>query len=251
MKHVLCALTLGVGLAGAAQARADPRLDEKVYAPYVLNHIAELEVRRGQQVGGADDGQATTVLEAEYGLNDRVSLAVVSSLATAPATGSQFNSVGLEGVIYLGQIPSIGVDAGLYLEYQHGLNGELDAGEAKLLLAKTAGRFQGLVNLIVEHPLGAPAGESFASYGYAVSATWRTVGDLRLGVEAFGDLGADHGFLSGPQGAYVGPQLKWEGRPQGSPVEIDLDLGWLAAVGADRNEARSQVRVGVELERRF
>lgn len=242
---------LALGLAAAAQARADPRLDEKVYAPYVLNHVAELEVRRGQEVGGADAGEATTVLEAEYGVNDRVSLALIGGIATAPGEGSAFNSVGVEGVVYLGQIPRIGVDAGLYLEYKHGLNGESDAGEAKLLLAKTSGRFQGLLNLIVERPLGAPPGEGFASYGYAVSATWRTVGALRLGAEAFGDLGTDHGFLTGPQGAYVGPQLKWEGTPPGSPVEIDLDLGWLAAVGADRNEARSQVRLGIELERRF
>jgi hypothetical protein len=49
----------------------------------------------------------------------------------------------------------------------------------------------------------------------------------------------------------VGPQLKWEGRPEGSPVEIGLDVGWLAAVGADRGEARSQVKIEVELERRF
>lgn len=251
MKNLLCAFMVGIGLAGAAAAKADPRLDEKVYAPYVLNHVAEFEVRHGQQVGGAEDGQATTVLEAEYGLNDRVSLAVISSLATAPGLGSHFEGVGIEGVVYLGQIPQVGVDAGLYLEYQHGLNGEPDAGEAKLLLAKTSGRFQGLVNLIVEHPIGAPAGESFANYGYAASATWQTVGALRLGVEAIGDLGTSHAFPSGPLGAYVGPQLKWEGRPQGSPVEIDLDLGWLAAVGANRSEAKSQVRVGIELERRF
>lgn len=251
MKHLLPALIIAVDLVGASRALADPRLDEKVYTPFVLNHVAELEVRRGQQIGGADDGQATTVLEAEYGLNDRVSLAVVSTLASEPGAGSQFNGVGLEGVVYLGQIPKVGVDAGLYLEYKHGLNGELDAGEAKLLLAKTAGRFQGVVNLIVEHPFGAPPGEGYSSYGYAVSATWRTVGQLRLGAEAFGDLGTDHAFLSGPQGAYVGPRLLWEGRPAGSPVEIDLDIGWLAAVGAARGEARSQVRVGIELERRF
>ncbi len=132
-----------------------------------------------------------------------------------------------------------------------GFGGETDGLEGKLLLAKTAGRFQGLLNLIVERPLGAPAGEDFASYGYAASATWRTVGRLRLGAEAFGDLGDDHGFLSGHQGAYVGPQVKWEGRPRGAPFEIEVDAGWLAAVGPDRQEAASQARIDVELERPF
>jgi hypothetical protein len=77
------------------------------------------------------------------------------------------------------------------------------------------------------------------------------VGSLRLGAEAFGDLGDDHGFLNGRQGAYVGPQVKWEGQPRGLPVDIELDAGWLAAVGSDRQEGASQLRINLELERRF
>ena len=38
---------------------------------------------------------------------------------------------------------------------------------------------------------------------------------------------------------------------KGPPIEIDVDAGWLAAVGADRNEATSQVRIAVDLERKF
>ncbi len=246
---------LGAGLAAllsliASAAAADPRLDEKVYSPYVLNGVAELEARVGREVGGPLDGQTTTVLEAEYGLNDRISLALVGALANEPGVGTRFNGIGVEGIGYLGRIPGVGVDTGLYLEYKHGLKGEDDVAEAKLLLAKTEGRFQGLLNLIVERPLGVPAGEGFAEYGYAASATWQTVGALRLGVEAFGDLGSDRSFL-GRQGAYIGPQVKWEGRPRFSPVEIDIDAGWLAAVGPARGEADSQFRFGVELERRF
>lgn len=251
MKPALPLMTLVACLLGASQAWADPRLDEVVYSPYVQNHVAELEIRHGQQLDGATAGEATTVFEAEYGLNDRVSLALSGSLASASGRASQFDRVGIEGIVYLGQVPRIGVDTGLYLEYTHGFNGEPDVAEAKLLVAKTAGRFQGLANLIVERPLNAPAGENFSSYGYAVSATWQAVAGLRLGAEAFGDLGDDHGFLTRPVGAYVGPQLKWEGRPAGSPFEIDLDIGWLAAVGANRNETSSQVKFAVELERRF
>ena len=69
--------------------------------------------------------------------------------------------------------------------------------------------------------------------------------------QAFGDFGDDHGFLNRPQGAYVGPQLKWEGQPKGLPFEIEVDAGWLAAVGSDRREAPSQARINLELERRF
>ena len=244
-------LAAAVGLIGAGQAMADPRLDEKVYDPYIENHTAELEVRNGQEIGGALGGQRTTVLEAEYGLNDRLSLALVGAIAHVPGEGTKASGLGLESVFYLGRIPGIGVDAGVYLEYKKGLGGEPDAGEAKLLLAKTAGRFQGLVNLIVERPLNAPPGENINAYGYAASATWLVAGNFRVGAQAFGDLGDEHQFLSGPQGAYLGPQIKWEGRPSFSPVDIVVDVGWLKSIGADRLEARSQARINIEFEKHF
>jgi hypothetical protein len=236
----------------AARAEADPRLDEKVYDPYIENHVVELETRWGQEFGpGELRGARTFFMEGEVGLSDRLSLAVVGQVEREPGGSDHLVGAGLEGVAYLGQIPTLGVDAGLYLEYKKGLNGETDEGEAKLLLAKTAGRFQGLFNFIIERPFGAPRGQGFASYGYAASATWRTVGNLRIGAEAFGDLGDDHGFLRGPQGAYLGPQLKWEGKPRFSPVEIELDAGWLAPVGPARSEAKSQGRISIGFERRF
>ena len=251
MKWACGAAALAGGLIMAGRALADPRLDEKVYDPYIENHVAELEIRNGHEIGGALAGQNTTVLEGEYGLNDRVSLALVGAIAQVPGEGTRFDSLGLEGVVYLGRIPKIGVDTGLYLEYSKGLNGGDDGVEAKLLLAKTEGRFQGLVNFILERPVGAPAGQNINSYGYAASATWRVAGNLRVGAEAFGDLGDEHQFLSGPQGAYLGPQIKWEGRPSFSPVDIVIDAGWLKAIGADRGEAKSQARITLEFERHF
>ena len=238
-------------VSAAGGAFADPRLDEKVYAPYVQKGVAEFELRGGGEVGGgALSGAATTVWETEYGVSDHLSLSVVGVIAHQPGGPTQMTAIGLEAVDYLGQIPRLGVDTGLYLEYARSLNGQDDKFEAKLLLAKRAGRFEGLLNLIVEKPLSAPTGEGIASYGYAASATWRVLGHLRLGAETFGDFGDDRVFLKG-QGAYLGPQVKWSGHPRGSPVEIEVDAGWLASIGADRAEARGQLRLGVELERRF
>ncbi len=241
---------LFVLIALAGVARADPRLDERVYDPFVLNGSAELEVRHGSEFGGALGGAATTVIETEYGVNDHLKLAAVAAIHGEPGQSTRLAALGVEAIVYLGQIPAVGVDTGLYLEYAKGLNGEDDVLEGKLLLAKTKGRFQGLANLIVERPIGIPRGEGFASYGYALSATWRTLGHLRLGAEALGDFGDDHAFL-GRQGAYVGPQVKWRGRPGKSPVEIEVDAGWLAAVGTARNEGSSQLKLAVEFEKRF
>ena len=236
--------------AAPALATADPRLDEKAYSPYVLNGVTEVEVRTSQQLGGPTGGTATTVFELGQGLNDRFSISLVGIMARGPGSPTRLQAFALEGVAYLGRIPRVGVDAGLYLEYKFGRGGETDVVETKLLLAKTQGRFQGLLNLIVEHPIAAPRGESFAAYGYAASVTWEAVGRLRLGAEAFGDFGDDHAFL-GRQGAYVGPQVKWAIRPSHSPVDIEFDAGWLKSVGAARADAAGQVRFGVEFEHRF
>jgi hypothetical protein len=251
--HNKCwSLAFGFAALTSSAALADPRLDEIVYSPYVENHMFELETRYGQVIGhGNDTGADTFTTEAEYGFNDRLSVALVTKFERAPGERRRLTTVGLETVYYLGQIPKIGVDAGLYLEFGKGVNGDSDGGEAKLLLAKTAGGFQGLLNIIAERPLSGPSSERFASYGYAASATWQTFGSLRIGAEALGDLGNDHAFLKHRLGSYVGPQIKWEGRLKGSPIELAVDAGWLAAIGADRDEGRSQARVSVELEHRF
>ena len=252
MSHRAWLLGIGVALGLASPAMADPRLDEVVYSPYIQNHVLEVETRWGQEFGAGDESGARTLVgEVEAGLTDRFSLALVTQVERTPGEAERMTGVGLEGIAYLGQIPRIGVDVGAYLEYKQGAGGDTSVGEAKLLLAKTSDRFQGLFNFIVERPIGAPPGEGFASYGYAASVTWRTVGTLRLGAEAFGDLGDDHGFLTGPQGAYVGPQLKWEGKPRFLPVEVDIDAGWLFPVGPARREARSQARINLEFEHRF
>ena len=250
MKWSLPTSALALILINLGAAHADPRLDEVVYTPYVQNGVAEFELRNAQALGGPIGGSATTVLEAEYGLNDRFSLALVGTVARESDRSLGLYGVGLEGIAYLGQIPGVGVDASVYLEYTKGLRGEDDVLESKLLFAKTSGRFQGLLNLILERPLGVPAGQGFGSYGYAASVTWETVRAVRLGAEAVGDLGDDHAFL-GRQGAYVGPQIKWEGHIGSSKYDLGIDAGWLAAVGTARNEASSQVRIALEFERRF
>lgn len=250
MKAVLILTAALVALGAASTAVADPRLDEVVYSPYIENGQAEFEVRSARQLGGPQGGDMDTVLEAEYGLNDRLSLALVGTFERSARQSLHLSGVGLEAVTYVGQIPGLGVDVGAYAEYTQGLRGESNVLEGKILLAKQVQRFQGLLNLIVERPVSGPSDERFAAYGYAASATWRTVGTLRVGAEAFGDLGDDHRFL-GRQGAYVGPQFLWEGRPAHSPIEIGVDAGWLFPVGTDRAEAKSQLRLSVELEHRF
>lgn len=233
-------------------AWADPRLDEKVYDPFVERHSFELETRWGREFGpGVLTASSVFVAEAEAGFTDNFSLAAVGQFDHAPGHGNRLAAAGLEGVADLGRLPGLGVEAGVYLEFEKGLGDREDKGEAKLLLARSAGRFQGLLNLIAERPFGAATGQGLATYGYAASATWRVLGNLRAGAEAYGDLGDDHGLLRRRAGAYVGPVLNWEGRLPDSPVSVELGAGWLAPIGAARVEARSQGRINVSFERQF
>ncbi|MGH6986066.1 MAG: hypothetical protein ACRED9_04400 [Caulobacteraceae bacterium] len=241
--------TTAVILGATHAARADPRLDERVYGPYVEQGVGEIEARQGDELGGPLGGAEATVIEAEYGFG-RISLAAVEALSRAPSGPMAPASLGFEAKAYLGRIPGVGLDAGLYAEYGAGLNGAADSLEAKLLLAKRAGRFDARFNLIAERPLGVPAGQGYASWGWAASATWRVAGRLKVGGEAFGDLGSDRAFL-GRKGAYAGPVVKWEFQPRRWPAKIGLEAGWLAAAGADRREGASQVRFGLEIERKF
>jgi hypothetical protein len=247
MGSAAAALCLGV----AGHAAAEPGLGNKVYDPYVRNGLTEVEVRSARLTGGSDGGDATTVVELEKGLGDRVSLALLGEFEKHPSEAAKLDSVGLEGVVYLGQLPKLGIDTGLYVEYEQRLHNESGVGEAKLLLAKNVDRFQGLLNLIVQHPFTSRPGEKVTQFGYATSATWELAPGLRAGAEAFGNLGTNR-LPGGRNAHYVGPTVRWEIRPdwlQGG--EIEVQGGYLLAAGAARTYTDGQMRLNIEVERRF
>lgn len=239
-----------VALCWAGSAAAEPGLGQVVYAPYISNGVTELEVRSGRLSGGAADGDQTTVFELEHGFSDRFSLAILAEVEDEPGEARKLDAVAVEGVAYLGQIPGLGIDVGLYGEYEQRIHNESGVAEAKLLLAKTQDRFQGLLNLIVEKPLTDRPGEDMTEYAYAASATWEVVANLRLGVEAFGDIGVG-GALGGRQPHYIGPVAKWETRPSWLPAELEIEAGYLFATGSASDYTDGQIRLLVALERRF
>ncbi len=249
MKYALAMWAVVATAAWSGVASAEPGLGGKVYDPYVLNGVTELELRGGSLTGGSASGASAGTLELEHGLNDRVSVALLANFVDEPGSRRKLDAVALESVVYLGQIPKLGVDAGLYFEYGHPVHGGPDTGEMKLLLAKNVDRFQGLLNLVAERPLSGRNGVE-TEFSYAASATWQTVGNLRLGAEAFGDLGTDH-HLGGRQAHYVGPVAHWSARPSWLPAELEVQVGYLFAAGAARDYTDGQTRLLIALERRF
>jgi hypothetical protein len=243
------AIAAGVLCAGAAAA--EPGLANKVYAPYVRNGLTEVEVRGGRFTGGAANGESALVVELERGISDRISLAVLAEFEDHPGEARKLDAVAVEGVVYIGQIPGLGVDVGGYLEYEQRIHNESGAAEAKLLLARRAGPFEGLLNLIAVQPLTDRDGEGAMEFGYAAQGTMRAARGLKLGVQAFGDLGTNRSF-GGRQAHFVGPMANWEIRPAWlKGGELEFEVAYLAAVGPARDDTDGQLRLTVEWERRF
>jgi len=245
------AVGAALGLLAAAGACHAQGISNKVYSPYVENGVTELELRAGRLNGGALDGESGAVIELEQGINDRISLAVLGEFERHAGEKSKLDAIAIEGVSYIGQIPGLGVDVGGYLEYEQRIHNESGVLEGKLLFAKRSGRFEGLLNLIVERPLSDRPGEHDAQFGYATQATVEAAPGVKLGAQAFGDLGTDRRF-GGRQAHYLGPVVNWTLHPRWMRRgELELEAAWLAPAGAARRDADSQLRVMVEFEKRF
>ena len=234
----------------AGVARAEPGLANKVYSPYVMKGVTELELRGGRLNGGPLDGESAAVVELEYGVSDRVSLAVLAEFEHHAGETSKLDAVAVEGVVYLGQIPGLGVDVGGYLEYEQRIHNESGVLEGKLLLAKQAAPFHALLNIIAKRALTNRPGEDDTAFGYAAQGTVDVGASVQVGLQAFGDFGTNRD-LGGRQRHYVGPVAKWEVRPSGSRGELEFEAAYLLPLGAARGSTDGQIRLAIEYERRF
>lgn len=243
------AVIVATGWAGAAAAA--PGLANRVYTPYVRNGVTELELRGGRLTGGEENGDSAVKVELEHGFSDRVNIGLVAEFEDEPGDARKLDSVGVEGIVYLGQIPGTGVDVGGYLEYEQRIHNESGVLEGKILLARQFGPVQALLNLIAEQPLTNREGEGATEFGYAAQATVDAGHNLHAGLQAFGDAGTNRSF-GGRQDHYLGPVLRWEARPRwAAGSELELEAAYLVPVGAARDKTDGQVRFMVEWEKRF
>ena len=223
----------------ATPAAAEPGLGEKVYGAVLEPGVTELEARYGRLTGRSGDGADALTLEVAHHFNNRFYGAVLLETAREPHSSREVEAVAVEGIVYLGRIEQLGVDAAFYGEYgveRHGA----DTAETKLLLQHRSGAFDGRLNLIAEKPLR--SGEH-VEFGYAASADWALAGDLRAGAAAFGEFNsAEH---------FAGPILKTELEHLPAHGELGIEAGYLFALGDARDEANGQLRLLLEYEFRF
>lgn len=238
MRKLAITATLAFGL--ATPAYAAPGLGSEVYGATVEEGELEFEAIYGALDGGDDDGEDVIKLEAAYGVTDKLRLGVLTELEKEPGEGREAEEMGIEAIYELGKAGPI--DFALYGEYAIGLNGHSDKVEAKLLMQHRSGPLDIRFNLIGEKEL--VSGEK-VELAYAASADVEAIGEVRLGVQAYGQLGSFSKFLPHAE-HFVGPVAKAE--IEGLGPEIGIEAGYLFALGDARDETDGQFRLLLELE---
>lgn len=228
------------GLALASPALAAPGLGDEVYGATVEPGEFELEARYGVLAGGADSGEDNFRLEAGYGVNGHLRLAVVGEFEKEPGSSRKAEAVGFEAVYNLARIG--GIDVAAYGEVELGFNGNPGAVEAKLLLERRTRLWDLRFNLIAEKPLDSTVPTEF---GYATSADVAVADNVRLGVTAFGELGTGRGLFPYAE-HFVGPSAKFRVPLAGHKLKIET--GYLFAVAKARDDTKGQLRLNLELE---
>lgn len=237
MKKLLIGATAFLILPTAAQAA--PGVGDEVYGAETTVGETELEARYGALAGGSADGEDALKLEASYAVSGRLRIAVLGEFVRDPTGPRKFEAAGVEAIYRIGKVGGIGV--AIYGEYEVAFDGT-DKIETKLILQRHNGPLDIRFNLIAEKPLnsGKPV-----ELGYAASIDFKTFGDISLGVRAFGNLGTFSDHLPYAE-HYVGPVVKVG--IDGLGPEVELEAGYLFAVGAARQDTNGQVRVMLGVE---
>ncbi|HEY7807405.1 MAG TPA: hypothetical protein VIC34_09420 [Croceibacterium sp.] len=239
MKSVLAAAGLACASFGATPAVADPGFGEEVYGATIEPGETEVEAQWGRLAGGADDGEDGLKLEAAHNFIDRVRAAVAVEFEREAGGSREAEALSAEAIYRLGRVG--GIDAAVYGEYEIGFDGP-EGVETKLLLQRRAGPWDLRLNLIAKKELkhGAPV-----ALGYAASADVAAIGDLRLGFEAFGELGTTRKLLPRAE-HFAGPAGKL--KIEGLGPELELRAGYLFALGEAKDTSDGQLRIGLEIE---
>ena len=232
-------LTAAAVLILPTAAHAAPGLGDEVYGAETTAGETELEARYGALTGGPHDGEDALKLEASHAFNGRLRLAVLGEFARNPTGPRKFEAVGVEAIYRVGNVGGIGV--ALYGEYEVAFDGT-DKVETKLILQRHNGPLDLRFNLIAEKPLssGKPV-----ELGYAASVDFKAFGDVSVGACAFGNLGRVSDRLPNAE-HYVGPVVKLG--IDGLGPEVELEAGYLFAVGKAKQETDGQVRIMLGVE---
>ena len=233
----LAAFAGGMIALAAAPAWAEP--SGEISSPVVEKGESEFEAIYGRLSGGPGSGEDILRLEASHSVSDRLRLAIRGEIERPPGGPRELEALSFEAIYEIGRVG--GIDVGVYGEYETVFDGS-DKLEGKILLERKSGPFDAKLNLIAAKSL---ASGNPLEFGYAASADVETVGELRLGLAAFGGLGSTDDFLPRAD-HYIGPVIKTE--IEGLGPELEIEAGYLFALGKAKNDSDGQFRLVMEME---
>lgn len=221
-------------LAFASPALAAPGMGNEVLGTEVSPGEIETELRYDRLAGGAEDGEDVVQLEASYAASGRLRLAIQAEFEREAGQSRQADSLGIQALYVLGRLG--GVDVAVYGQYEIGFD-RTDSIEAKLVFQHRPGPADLRLNLIAEKPLstGAPV-----ELSYAVLADSEISPNLRLGAQAFGELGTFRRLFE-RGGHFAGPVARLRLESSG----LELEASYLVALGSARDDTKGQVRIAL------
>lgn len=245
MKKFVCIAALAYAV--PAPALAAPGLGQEVYGATVEKGEREAEIKFDTLSGGPENGESVIKLEAAYGVSDRLRIGVLAEFEREAGGHRSAEEIGIEAIYTLGNAG--GIDFALYGEYAIGLHGA-DALETKLLMQHRQGPFDLRLNLIAKKPLDSA---EKLELSYAASADFAALGELRLGLEAYGDLGTFSNFAPHAE-HFIGPMAKFriptgdrDGDDDGD-LGVSFRAGYLFALAKAQDDTDGQFRLALELE---
>ncbi len=240
MRHLLVtSASAALAVATASPAFAAPGLGNEVDGATAEKGEFEAESRYDTLTGGPDDGEDVIQLEGMYGVSDRLRLGVNLEIEREPGFPRKAEDLGLEAIWTVGRVG--GIDVAIYGEYGITFDGT-DAVETKLILQRRTGPWDLRFNLIAEKELDS---SEPVELGYAASVDAEVADELRIGVQAFGELGTTRDFLPRSE-HFFGPVIKYE--VEGLGPELKLEAGYLFALSKAKDDTNGQLRIGLELE---
>jgi hypothetical protein len=201
----------------------------KVYSPVVHEGEWEIEARGHLDIDGEDslDGGQKQIYEVGYGVTDIWSTALLVELEKDPGGPLKYDSIAWENIIeFFGQ-EEAWLGSGLYLEFEaKDEDGKADKIETKLLLERDLTGITNTANLVFEKEVGNNADDD-VEFGYAWRSRAKVMEHLKLGFEAFGELGEINNFKSPDRQEHqIGPML-YGGIELTEDVELEYRLGVL------------------------
>ncbi|MBL8546310.1 MAG: hypothetical protein JNL81_07585 [Hyphomonadaceae bacterium] len=244
VRHMTLAATSAFAILAMspADAVAEPGLADEVESSIVVAGATELSAKSGVLIGGVDDRDWQTRVEASYAYLSWWRPGVAINVQQEGG-GSDVSGVAFENVFDFIASRRWPVHFGAYAEYERNMREGPDHIELKLLMERRSGPLDLRFNVVTERETGDHSDNRW-EFGYAAQGSYRFSPALRLGVQGFGDTGFDDQLGDIDDYAhYWGPfaQVRLaEVREQ----EVSLQVGYLAGTG--HADANGQFRVQLE-----